>query len=133
MKKEKKTIIKKPKLFKLNKTKGSEYIRPPFETLFWIALAIGIVNILFVFLVRSKLPPEAPLYYGLAEGSEQLSQNIGLVIPGAISIGIALINYLVAILTKNEFLQKIIFTSAFCVSCLSIITVIKIVFLVGSF
>lgn len=128
-----KTTLDKPRLSKLNKKIGTKITNVPFMSLVWVSLAIGVCNILLVLIIKFKLPPEVPLYYGLAEGSEQLSQTLGLTIPGAISIGVTLVNYLIAFLTKNKFLQKIVITTAFCVSFLSIITVVKIVLLVGSF
>lgn len=97
------------------------------------SVILNIINIAVVLILKNKLPPEVPLFYGLAEGEEQLTTNSGLIFPGALSGGIVLINLALAAFSENSFLRQTLIVSGLGVSVLSLITVVKIIFLVGPF
>ena len=96
--------------------------------------ALGIATILTVVLLRERfLPNQVPLFYGLPEGEEQLSSSLGLVVPNLISITILLINVLISLFTKDEFLKKTLIITGFVAISFATITTIRIILLVGSF
>lgn len=99
----------------------------------YASVVLVILNLLFVVLVQSNLPPEVPLHYGLAQGHEQLAESGQLVIPTVISLLIIIANVFLASLIKKKFLQQALVLATFAVTMFSTITTIKIVFLVGSF
>jgi hypothetical protein len=105
----------------------------PLSKLLYIAFGLGSINILTTLLLQNYLPPEVPLYFGLAKGQEQLTTSLGLVAPGAISLGVTILNTALAYVSKDDFLQKTLVISAFSVSIIAFIATIEIIFLVGSF
>ena len=96
------------------------------------SLVIAVVTILAVFILQTKLPPQVPLFYGAAEGETQLILSWGLVIPSTFSILVVIANSALSTFTKNEFTKKVLIFSALVVTLFSVITTIKIIFLVGS-
>lgn len=107
--------------------------RIPLVKFIYVAFFLGVVNILSILILRNYLPPEVPLYYGLAKGQEQLTTSLGLITPGVISLVITVLNTFLAYTMSNDFLQKTLVISAFSASIISFIATIEIVFLVGSF
>lgn len=105
----------------------------PWVRLIWVSAFLNVLTVLFVIFLQKKLPPELPLFYGLAEGEEQLTTSLGLTIPGVVSFLIVVTNFLIVLILKDNFLQKTLVLTAFVVSFFSLVTTIKIVFLVGSF
>jgi hypothetical protein len=105
----------------------------PLAKFLYAAFILGLLNITTTLLLQNFLPPEVPLYYGLAKSQEQLSTSFGLIIPGIITLGVATLNSILAYVLGNDFLQKILVLSAFSVSIISFIATIEIIFLVGSF
>ena len=105
---------------------------PPFLKLAYAGFLIGIATIVFVILFRNNLPPEVPLFYGSPRGQDQLSPELGLLIPSLISITIVFVNTTLAHLTKDDFLAKTLIVASFIAILFSTITTLKIVFLVGS-
>ena len=99
----------------------------------YVAIALNIFNMAFVLLMQNNLPPQVPLLYGFAEGEQQLTSPQGLLLPGGFSMTLVLINSALSIIVDNEFLKKTLTITAFTVSFLSLITVTKIIFLVGYF
>lgn len=97
------------------------------------AILINIGIIILIVILRNMLPPQVPLFYGLAEGEAQLTPTLGLAIPSVTSICIVLINSLLMALVKDEFLKRILVYSSLAVTILSAITTIRIILLVGSF
>jgi hypothetical protein len=118
---------------KLFKTDISSLKDIPQIKIVYIAVSLAILNLIIVLIVQNNLPPEVPLFYGLAEGPEQLSSSLGLTIPGVVSLVIIAINLTLAILLRNKFLQQTLILTSFAVSIFSIITTIKIILLIGSF
>lgn len=105
----------------------------PLVKFLYAAFILGFLNIATTLLLQGILPPEVPLYYGLAKSQEQLTTSFGLIIPGAITLGVTILNTFLAYVLGNNFLQKTLVLSAFSVSIISFIATIEIIFLVGSF
>lgn len=126
--------IKKPHLeFKFPKRSREQIENLPFKKFIYVFLLLNIFTLVFIFVVISKLPPQVPLYYGLARSEAQLGTPSSLVIPCLFSLVALLINIVIASFIENDFLRKTLIIAGFAGILLSTITVIKIVFLVGSF
>lgn len=98
-------------------------------------LAAFLVNFLIVILslaLKGKLPPEVPLFYGAAEGQEQIAASGLLIIPPIISSLFIAVNLLLSYILEDEFLKKTLILAAISTSLLAATTTIKIFFLVGS-
>ena len=99
------------------------------------ALAAFLVNFLIVILtlvLKAKLPPEIPLFYGAAEGHEQIATSILLVVPAIISLLFITVNLFLSYFLEDEFLKKALMLTAISTSLLAATTTIKIFLLVGS-
>lgn len=97
-------------------------------------LAAIIVNLGVAFsliLLKSILPPLAPLFYGRPAGEAQLTKTLGLLIAPGASILITILNLCLSLWLKDDFLKKILAISAIVISALTTITIIKIILLVG--
>ena len=104
----------------------------PLVKMVYASLFLSLANLGLVILFQNHLPPELPLFYGLAKGSEQLGSSLQLTIPGIIALSITIVNFILALFINNNFLRQMLILSAFAVSVFSLITVIKIALLVGS-
>ena len=116
--------------FKLNKSSSS---LAPLKRITIASIALSAASIVLVSLLQKNLPPQVPLFYGLAEGEEQLATPILLIVPASISLIIIFVNSLISHLWKNEFLQEALTFAALAVSVLSAIATFKVILLVGSF
>ena len=116
----------------VKKSKKS-FQKMPLLSMLYVSIGIVIVSFIIAFLTQSFLPPEIPLYYGLAEGIERLSPSFGLVIPSTVAFLVDFVNFSIALVIKNKFVQQTLILAGFVVSLFSLITIIKIIFLVGSF
>ena len=97
-------------------------------------LAINILVIIFVLFAKSNyLPPEVPLYYGLARGNDQIVPSALLIIPSLVAIILSIINFLLSTTLKDDFLKSTLLIASIVITFFSLITTLKIVFLVGSF
>ena len=105
----------------------------PLRKMLLIALAVSFGFAAFSLLLRIWLPPEIPLFYGLPEGNRQLASSWFIPLPSLVSTLIIVINTFLAALVKNEFLKRVLVFSAISVAAFSIVTTIKIFFLVASF
>jgi uncharacterized Tic20 family protein len=112
-------------------TKASTDI--PFFKLLVLSFFINIVIILAIWILKSHIPPQVPLLYGLPEGEEQLTTTMGLTIPSFIALAIIVINTIVATIVENNFFRNSLVLTSFAVTIFTAITTIKIVLLVGSF
>lgn len=101
--------------------------------LFVFSITISCVSVAAVFILRKHLPPEVPLFYGQPQDERQLTHTLGLVIPSLSAILINVVNLLISLSLKNDFLKKALIISGFAISLLSIITTVQIIVLVGSF
>ena len=105
----------------------------PFRNYFLTAIIINLVVLLSLVLLKSFLPPLAPLFYGRPAGEAQLTNTFGLLIAPGVSLLIIAINLLLSIWAKDDFIKKLLAISTIVISVLTAITIIKIVLLVGFF
>lgn len=105
----------------------------PFLNFVYAAVIINSINLLIVFAFQKNLPPQVPLFYGHTEGEQQLTSSLGLLIPGAYSLVLTVINTVLSIFLGNDYLKKVLIIASFTISLLSIITITKIILLVGYF
>ena len=101
-----------------------------------ISLILFVVNaffITFVLLIKNHLPPELPIFYGFGEGEKQLVPNHGLMYPFILSGGLIIVNLGISFLTANKIVKQFLITTSFIVVIFSIVTVYKVISLVGSF
>ena len=96
-----------------------------------VLFSISAISIPIIF--RNNLPPVIPLFYGLAEGENQLVHPLFLTIPAGLGLLIILINTLLSTIITNNFIKRSLILSSFAVSLLVFITTVKILLLVGSF
>ena len=96
-------------------------------------MAISLFTCLIALLAQKFLPPQIPLFYGLPVGEEQLSPSIGLIIPSGLSFVISLVNLLLWLKIKDDFLKKVLMISSYVVALFMTVTTLKIIFLVASF
>src|SRR5450830_1860522 len=104
-----------------------------FKDVFFAAIAIDVVVILAIIVTKNLLPPVLPLFYGLPAGQTQLTSTYGFLIAPVTALLITILNLIVSLSVKDDFLKKVLAISAFAVSFLTVITVSKIIFLVGLF
>lgn len=102
-----------------------------YRNYFLAAIIINVGVVLTLFLFRSALPPLVPLFYGRPMGEAQLTKTLGLLIAPGASILITILNLCLSLWVKDDFLKKLLAISAIVISALTIITIIKIILLVG--
>jgi len=108
-------------------------LRVPFRNYVYVSLGLNLLTALGVILIKGSLPPVVPLFYGKPLGEGQLIPTLGLLVAPGVSTLITLVNVVLGLAIKDDFLKKILISSAFLVSMLTTITVVKIVSLVGFF
>ena len=114
--------------------KGQEIIKTlPFIKYIYLSIVVNLLIIAAIFVVKKNLPPEVPLFYGLPKSENQLVSSTNLILPSLISLAIIAANSFLAYLTKDEFLKKTLVMATFASTFFSVVTTLKIVFLVGSF
>lgn len=116
---------------KVSRKGGNVYF--PLKRVFVSSLIVNFLTAIAVLISQSHLPPQIPLFYGLAEGEEQLSFPLGLIIPTLLALLITVVNASLTLIIKNDFLQKTLILAGFAVTIFSTITTVKIILLVGSF
>lgn len=105
----------------------------PFYKWVYGSFVVNFVVILFVLGVQRWLPPQVPLFYGMAEGEGQLARSIYLFTPAIAAITVTVVNIFISLAVKDTFIKKTLIVAGLAATFLATITVIKIVFLVGSF
>ena len=105
----------------------------PFKNYAIASLFVNILIILSVILAQRFLPPEVPLFYGLAEGEDQLAPRLFLPIPSLASLVVLTINSLISSRVEDTFIKKALILAAIGTTFFAAITTLKIMFLVGSF
>lgn len=108
-------------------------LKLPFKEYLTLSLIGAVFTLIAVIFLQKNLPPEVPLFYGAAEGEAQLTPSWGLTIPSIISVLIILTNSALILVLKDEFIKKALSLMAVVVTFFSIVTTLKIIFLVGSF
>jgi hypothetical protein len=104
-----------------------------FKNLFWASIIINLVEIILIATLRKFLPPVLPLFYGRPAGVTQLTNVFGFLIAPASALLLTIVNLIVSSQIKDEFLKKILAVSTLMGTFLVLITIIKIIFLVGLF
>ena len=100
------------------------------------AIALVVTNLLTITLVLflgRVLPPVVPLFYGQPYGPDQLATRNFLIFPSFIALAICLINSTVSRFLTDEFLKRVLVGSMLASTIMALVTVLKIIFLVGSF
>lgn len=105
----------------------------PFKNYLLGALTINMVIILAVVLAQGVLPPQIPLFYGLAEGEGQLAPKLFLLIPSFAASLVLVVNSLLSSLFTEEFIKKALLVASVATTFFAAITTLKIMLLVGSF
>ena len=105
----------------------------PFRRYVILALGVNLATILLGTLAQSFLPPEIPLFYGLATGATQLAPSLAILLPAATSTVIIGINLGLVKNINEDFTQKALVLTAVSTAVFSTITTLKIILLVGSF
>src|SRR5512135_1574284 len=77
-----------------------------FKKLIYFLVSVNLLNIAFIFIFQKNIPPEVPLFYGLAEGTDQLTNTFGLLIPSLFSLGVIGLNVILSLVTENKFLRQ---------------------------
>lgn len=104
-----------------------------FRDYLFAAVIVNLVLILLVLVLARRLPPQIPLFYGLPVSDRQLAPNYLLFIPAVVSILIILLNTSLSFSVKNEFLKKTLIVAAIASVLFPLITIVKIIALVGYF
>ena len=121
-------------MFKLKNTKlhiEAKYL--PFKKLIYLSIAASLFTVLIALVSQAFLPPEVPLYYGLAQGERQLAPSLALILPGTTALAIIILNVIIASLLKDIFLKKMLVLTNLVVCVFSFITTVKIILLIGGF
>ena len=105
----------------------------PFYQWVYVSFVVNLVMIVLVLIVRRWLPPQVPLFYGMAEGEGQLAPSIFLPIPAIAAIGVTIVNIFISYSLNDVFVKKTLIVAGLAATFPATITVVKIVFLVGSF
>ena len=104
----------------------------PYKEYFWGCVVINILVIFLTIFLHAFLPPVVPLFYGLAQGEEQLASSWLLGLPALISLVVIILNVVLSLQIKDEFLQKLIVIFGLGTTLFSTVTIVKIVLLVGN-
>ena len=104
-----------------------------YRNYFLAATIINAIIALAVLILKNNLPPLVPLLYGRPAGEAELIVTAGLFIAPAASLIITVLNLLISLWVKDDFLKKILAISSIVIAGLMAITIIKIIFLVGFF
>lgn len=104
-----------------------------FKKYVYFSIGLNVLTVLVVLIFKKEIPPIVPLLYGRAIGESQLVNLPGLLIAPGVSLFITILNLFLSSMTQDLFLKKVYVATAFLVSLLTTITVIKIIFLVGFF
>jgi hypothetical protein len=104
----------------------------PLKKFLTLAFVINLLVGLTAFLVQPLLPPQIPLYYGMAESERSVAPSLALVIPTLASLGILGLNFTLGFFIEDEFLKKTLVLSGLVASFFATIATLRIIFLVGS-
>lgn len=103
-----------------------------FKPYIYLSLGINMVTLVISLLAQKFLPPQIPLFYGLAEGEGQITPSLALVIPSLASALVVILNSFLSLVLKDDFLKKMLILAGLATSFLATVTTIKIILLVGS-
>lgn len=91
------------------------------------AAAINVGQIVLVFVTRSKMPPQVPLFYSLPWGEGQLTSASGLWLVPEICLRVIIVNFAVSVFLQQTVLTRILSSTAMLVTILALITLWKII------
>jgi hypothetical protein len=116
------------------KTKLTQLFRDlPLKKSLYVSLVLAVIDIFIVLLLKRRLPPEVPLFYGLPEGEGQLTtSSFGLLITGVFSLSVIALNTSAALFVNDEFIQKTLMFTESVVAFMCLFTTLEIIFLVGN-
>ena len=104
----------------------------PFGRFMVYGIFINLILVILIFIFRNNLPPQIPLFYGLPEGEEQLASGLTLALPSLLSLIISFLNLGLSFIIQEEFIKRALILSSLLVTLFSLITTLKIFFLVGN-
>jgi len=95
-------------------------------------LASAILSVLFIIWRWNRLPPLIPLWYSRPWGTDQLTSPFWLILLPAGGVTIYYINRMISKHITSEYLifTQMLYLSALLVNILSLVTLVKILFLV---
>ena len=105
----------------------------PLPRIIYATVFVNITNIALIVLLQKRLPPEIPLFYGLAKGEGQVAASTELIIPPVLSLSITFVNIAITSLIKNSFLRQALVATILVVTLFSLVATLKILLLVGYF
>lgn len=111
----------------------SAWRQAQFKNYVYFSIGLNVLTALAVLIFKKEMPPIVPLFYGRAIGESQLVNLAGLLIAPGVSLFITILNLFLSSITSDLFLKKVYVITAFLISLLTTITVVKIIFLVGFF
>lgn len=109
-----------------------KFERLPLKRYYIFAFFFNIFIISIGLLSQFILPPEIPLYYGLPQNDEQLAPAALVILPSLVAMFMTVLNAYFSMFAESTFLKKVLAFTSIAVSLLSAITIVKIIFLVGS-
>lgn len=104
-----------------------------FRNYFLAATVLDIISVIGIFAVKNFLPPIVPLFYGRPSGASELAPSLFLLIIPGVSLLIIIINILISVSIKDDFIKKILAVSTAVLTVMLTLTLVKIVLLVGFF
>jgi len=127
---DKKRAFQKKKRGELLAAKSKFEVLKNFTTLSYI---INILLLLFLVSILNFLPPQLPFLYGMPYGEDQLISGSYIISGPLAGILITSLNLVLARLTREGLIKRVLEASSFVISFLILVTVVKIVLLIGFF
>lgn len=103
-----------------------------FGTWLIIASVISLLTIGMALIAQAFLPPEIPLFYGNAQGADQLASKLALILPGGMAVVTQILNTVISLLTKDVFAKRVLTLAGLAFAVLAFITTLEIILLVGA-
>jgi hypothetical protein len=126
------TIHEKPRMRYKHFVIDFENFKVPYLNSFFFAFATNVLLIGAFFYFQEQIPPVVPLWYGKAIGESQLAPKIYLILPNTFALLVSIINIILTKAVKDSFLHQVFIGLTVTATVLATITVINIVYLVGS-
>src|SRR3989304_9767447 len=93
----------------------------PLKKIILSALVLNLIVGMLAFLIQPLLPPQIPLFYGMAEAEKVIAPAWALVIPSLASLGILGINFALGLTLEDEFLKKTLVLTGLAASFFAIV------------
>lgn len=98
---------------------------------FFVSLVIILLCAVLIGIQWHNLPPEVPLFFSRPWGNLQLAPVIYLSLPLGLSLLLLLVNLILVASFESIFLKKVLIIGGLISALLAVITVARIVFLIG--